>query len=61
MTTSIYEAISDWLWQNELAILELPNGGFVQYVSGWLLVYDADGNWQAECARTSENVKKLLK
>lgn len=61
MTTSIYEAISDWLSQNELAILELPNGGFVQYVSGWLLVYDADGNWQAECALTSENVKKLLK
>lgn len=61
MTTSIYEAISDWLWQNKLAILELPNGGFVQYVSGWLQVYDADGDWRAECALTAENVKKLLK
>ncbi len=61
MTTSIYEAISDWLWQNELAILELPNGGFVQYVSGCLLVYDADGSWRSECALTGENVKKLLK
>lgn len=61
MTTSIYEAISDWLWQNELAILELPNGGFVRYVSGWLLVYDVDGSWRTECALTAENVKKLLK
>ena len=61
MTASIYEAISDWLWQNELAILELPNGGFVQYVRGWLIVYDVDGSWRTECALTAENVKNLLK
>lgn len=61
MRISLYEAISDWLYRNEIVVLELPKGGYIQNVNGWLQVYDDDGNYKTECSLTTENLRKLLK
>lgn len=61
MRISLYEAVSDWLYRNEIVVLELPKGGYIQNVNGWLQVYDEDGNHRGECTLTSENLRELLK
>lgn len=60
MFTSIYHIVFQWFSRHPLEAVELPNGGFAQYVSGYVRLYDKNGDFVREAQMSEDAVRDML-
>lgn len=60
MFTSIYHIVFQWFSRHQLEVVELPNGGFAQSVSGYVRLYDKDGDFGCEVQLSEDAVRDML-
>lgn len=60
MFTSIYRIIFQWFSRHPLEVIELPNGGFAQYDSGYVRLYDRNGDFVREAQLSEDAVRDML-
>ena len=60
MFMSIYRIVFQWFSRHPLEVIELPNGGFAQYVSGYVRLYDRNGDFVREAQMSEDAVVNLM-
>ena len=60
MFTSIYHIVFQWFSRHPLEAVELPNGGFAQSVSGYVRLYDKNGDFVREVQLSEDAVVNLM-
>jgi hypothetical protein len=60
MFTSIYHIVFQWFSRHPLEAVELPNGGFAQSVSGYVRLYDKNGEFVREVQLSEDAVVNLM-
>ena len=60
MYMSVYRIIFQWLNRHPLEVVELPNGGFAQSVSGYVRLYDKNGDFVREAQMSEDTVRDML-
>lgn len=60
MFTSIYYIVFQWFSLHPLEVVELPNGGFAQSVSGYVRLYDKNGDFVREVQLSEDAVRDIL-